>query len=85
MVQDAVWGIFVANGGGRFPNFFPIAMYTSKEQAIEEINGLPRNVNYHLLRLPVNCNFAYYHKKSGELVGMDGIDHEHYHFKDEER
>lgn len=38
--------------------------------------------NYQLLRMPINYSFAYYHKKSGKLVGMDGIHHEHFHFKD---
>ncbi|TDF89432.1 hypothetical protein [Paenibacillus piri] len=84
MLEDAVWGIFVAEATGRFPNFFPIAVYTSKERAIEEINALPRDLNYQLLRLPVNRNFAYYNKKTGKLVGMDGVYHEHYHHKDDD-
>lgn len=41
-------------------------------------------MNYQLLRLPVNRMFPYRHKKSGMLVGMDGIYHEHFHFKDED-
>ncbi|WP_339796554.1 hypothetical protein MKY19_17870 [Paenibacillus sp. FSL R5-0744] len=32
-----------------------------------------------------NNNFAYYHRKSSKLVGMDTIHHEHYHFKDESK
>lgn len=84
MLEEAVWGIFVATGTGRFPNFFPIAIYTTKEKAIEEINVLPRHLNYQLLRLPMNQNFAYYHKKSGELIGMNDVYHEHYHFKDDD-
>jgi len=38
------------------------------------------DMNYQLLQLPMNCKFAYYHKKSGKLVGMDNIYHEHFHF-----
>jgi hypothetical protein len=82
-IEDAIWGIFVADGTGKFPNFFPIAVYTTKEKAIEEIHCLPKDINYQLLKLPVNRNFAYYHKKSGKLVGMDAIYHEHYHFKED--
>jgi hypothetical protein len=83
MLEDVLWGIFVSEGTGRFPNFFPIAIYTTKEKALEDIKGLPKDLNYDLLRLPLNRNFAYYHKKTGKLVGMNDIYHEHYHFKEE--
>jgi hypothetical protein len=36
---------------------------------------MPKDMNYQLLRLPINRMFAYYHKKSGKLVGMDAIYH----------
>lgn len=78
---STVWAIFVAEEMGRFPNFYPIAVYTTREKAIEDLDGLPRDVNYQLLELPLNQNFAYYHKKSGKLVGMDAIYHEHFHYK----
>ncbi|MGQ8872167.1 hypothetical protein ACUTVW_07825 [Paenibacillus sp. TSA_86.1] len=50
---------------------------------MKEIDTLPRDHNYQLLRLPLNHNFAFYHKKTGKLTGMDSIHHEHFHFKDE--
>lgn len=78
---EFIWGIFVAENTGRFPNFFPIAFYTTHEKALSDINGLPKDMNYQLLKLPLNRNFAYYHKKTGKLVGMDAIYHEHFHFK----
>ncbi|MNE80807.1 hypothetical protein D3C80_1774120 [compost metagenome] len=83
MSNEYVWGIFVADSSTRFPNFFPIGIYTTRELAIKEVEVLPRGHNYQLLRMPLNNNFAYYHKKSGALVGMDAINHEHFHFKNE--
>jgi len=79
---DNVWAIFVAETEG-FPNFFPIALYTTREKALEDLDVLPRDINYQLLKLPINRNFAYYHKKTGRLVGMDAIYHEHFHFKED--
>lgn len=81
---DYVWTIFVAGEAGDFPNFYPIGLYTSREGAVAELDILPRDMNYQLLSLPVNRLFPYYHKNSGKLVGMDGIYHEHFHFKDED-
>jgi len=83
MGSEYLWAIFVAENTGVFPNFYPIGLYTSHEKAIHEIEALPRDMNYQLLKLPVNRMFPYYHKKSGKLVGMDGIHHEHFHFRDE--
>lgn len=82
MPNDYVWGIFVAETTA-FPNFFPLGIYTTRELAVNEFKDLPRDHNYQLLRMPLNHNFAYYHKKSGKLVGMDAVDHEHFHIKDE--
>ncbi|WP_240418792.1 hypothetical protein [Paenibacillus periandrae] len=82
MKSETVWGIFVASDSSRFPNFFPIGLYTTQEKALTALNSLPRDTNYQLLKLPLNKNFAYYHKKSGNLVGMDDICHEHFHYKD---
>lgn len=81
--NDYVWGIFVVAEITTFPNFFPIGVYTSRELAVNEIKDLPRDQNYQLLRMPINHNFAYYHKKSGKLVGTDAVNHEHFHIKDD--
>jgi len=54
----------------------------TREEALKEIGAMPKNNNYQLLRMPVNKNFAYYHKKNGSVVGMSAIHHEHFHFKD---
>ncbi|WP_239616321.1 hypothetical protein [Cohnella mopanensis] len=83
MDKDVMWGIFVSEESKRFPNFFPIGFYATREKAVEVIQELPKDVNYDLLKLPLNRNFAYFHKKSGKLVGMDDIYHEHFHFKGE--
>ncbi|NQX70446.1 hypothetical protein HQN90_30330 [Paenibacillus alba] len=83
MDKDVIWGIFVSEDIKRFPNFFPVGLYTTREKAVEVIQGLPKDVNYDLLKLPLNLNFAYFHKKTGKLVGMNGIYHEHFHFKGE--
>ncbi|MEK3659662.1 hypothetical protein NSQ29_08850 [Paenibacillus sp. FSL F4-0236] len=83
MPNDYVWGIFVADASTDFPNFFPVGIYTTRELAINEVEALPRDHNYQLFRMPLNNNFAYYHRKSSKLVGMDTIHHEHYHFKDD--
>ena len=80
---EFVWGIFVANGTGRFPNFFPVGIYSSHKKAEQELENLPRNKNYQLLRLPID-NFFGYFNKNGDLVGMDAIHHEHYDYVDEE-
>ncbi|MBB3111833.1 hypothetical protein FHS18_003901 [Paenibacillus phyllosphaerae] len=81
---EYVWGIFVADQTKRFPDFFPIGIYTSRELALEELGRLPRDENYQLLRMPLNKSFPYYHKKTGKLVGMNAIHHEHFHYKDEQ-
>lgn len=81
---EFIWGIFVADNTGRFPNFFPIALYTTRDEALEDIYSLPKDTNYQLLKLPLNRNFAYYHKKSGKLVGMDNVYHEHFQFESDE-
>lgn len=78
MNEQFVWGIFVAANTERFPNFYPIALYVTREKAVEDIESLPKDMNYQLLKLPLNYNFAYYHKKSGKLVGMEAIHHEHF-------
>ncbi|MFC5403113.1 hypothetical protein [Cohnella soli] len=83
MIEEYVWAIFVSEGDGGFPNFFPIGLFSSYERALEELDTLPQDMNYQLLRLPVNRMFPYYHKKSGKLIGMDGIHHEHFHFRDD--
>jgi hypothetical protein len=84
MLEDTfVWGIFVANSSKPFPNFFPIGLYSTRELAIKQIEALSRENNYQLLKMPINKDFSYYHKKNGKLVGMNAIHHEHYHFKDE--
>jgi hypothetical protein len=57
-------------------------MFSSREQAVEELEELPKDMNYQLLSLPMNRMFAYYHKISGKLVGMNGIHHEHFHYRD---
>lgn len=82
MRNDYVWGIFVADVTTDFPNFFPIGIYTTRDLAVNEVKALPKDHNYQLMRMPLNTNFGYFHKKSGKLVGMDAIHHEHYHFKD---
>ncbi|TBL79751.1 hypothetical protein [Paenibacillus thalictri] len=83
--QDSnfVWTIFVVDNSGRFPNFYPVGLFTTREKALEEMQLLPKDMNYQLLRFPINRLFAYYHKKTGKLIGMDDIYHEHVHFKDD--
>lgn len=83
MVETYVWGIFVADNTKSFPNFFPVGIFTTRESALNQIESMPRDNNYQLLRLPINNDFSYYHKKNGKLIGMDAIHHEHFHFKDE--
>lgn len=85
MLEDTtfMWGIFVAYSSKPFPNFFPVGLYTTRELAINQIETMPRDNNYQLLKMPINKDFSYYHKKNRKLVGMDAIYHEHFHFKDE--
>ncbi|WP_078410752.1 hypothetical protein [Priestia abyssalis] len=78
-----VWGIFVANRTGKFPNFFPVGIYSTHKKAEEELKNLPRDNNYQLLKLPIDSFFGYFNK-SGDLVGMDAIHHEHFDYRDEE-
>jgi hypothetical protein len=81
-IKQEVWGIFVATGTERFPNFFPIGMYSSRENAAQELEKLPKDKNYQLLRFHLDKFFGFINKK-GDLVGMDAIHHEHYHYRDE--
>ncbi|WP_308639593.1 hypothetical protein [Paenibacillus silvisoli] len=85
MDDRVVWGIFVANSSNSklFPNFFPVGMYTTRELAINQLEALPKENNYQLLRMPINKDFAYLHKKSGKIVGMNAIHHEHFHYKND--
>lgn len=62
-------GNFVADGSTGFPNFFPIGIYTTHELAIKEVEAFPRDRNYQILRMPLNNNFAYYHKTSVSWLG----------------
>lgn len=83
MDETFVWGIFVADSSKPFPNFFPVGLYTTRALAINQIEAMPRDNNYQLLRMPIDKDFSYFNKKSGKLVGMDAIQHEHFHIKDE--
>ena len=83
MNEEYIWIIFVAEKRSTFANFYPIGVFTEHEQAVVEINQLPKVKNYQLLKLPVNRMFPYYHKKSGELVGMHAIHHQHFHFSED--
>lgn len=65
MTDEYIWVIFVAEQTNRFPDFYPIGVFTVRDRAVEEIDKLPRDKNYQILRLPVNRMFPYYHKKSG--------------------
>ncbi|MEK4236203.1 hypothetical protein [Paenibacillus sp. FSL H7-0714] len=49
---EFVWRIFVAESRERFPDFYPIALHEVHEKAIEE--GFPNDMNYQLLKLPLN-------------------------------
>ncbi|ALC89135.1 hypothetical protein AM500_04510 [Bacillus sp. FJAT-18017] len=77
-----VWALFVATSSGRFPNFYPVGIYSSEYKAKEELERLPKDNNYQLLKLPMDHFFGYYNKK-GQLVGMDNIQHWHYHYQDD--
>lgn len=77
-----VWVIFVTKNGNRFPNFFPIGVYSTEAKAKEQLEKLPKDNNYQLFKFPVDEFFGYFNK-NGELVGMDGLNHWNYHYKDE--
>lgn len=47
------WAIFVADSSRPFPNFFPVGLYTTRVLAVKQIEALPRDNNYQLLRMPV--------------------------------
>jgi hypothetical protein len=81
-INDYVWAIFVAESTNRFPNFFPIGVYTNEIKAKQELEGLPKDNNYQLFKFPTDQFFGYFNKK-GELVGMDKVNHWHYYFKDD--
>lgn len=51
--NDYVWVIFVVAETSAFPNFFSIGVYATRELAVNEIKGLPRDHNYQLLRMPL--------------------------------
>jgi hypothetical protein len=76
-MDEYVWAIFVAENTSGFPNFYPVGLFTSREKAVKELEALQKDMNYQLLKLPINRMFPYFHKKSGKIVGMDGIHHEH--------
>jgi len=77
-----VWVIFVADSNKSFPNFFPVGVYSSEKKAKQELENLPKNYNYQLFRFPINKFFGYFNKNE-QLVGMNGVRHWHYHYKDE--
>ncbi|MFF2887865.1 hypothetical protein [Paenibacillus sp. NPDC057967] len=76
--EKFIWAIFVADSTRSFPNFYPIGIFLSREGAVSEMENLPKDHHYQLLKLPVNQLFPYYHKATGKIVGMEGIHHEHF-------
>jgi len=58
--DECIWAIFVAEQADVFPNFYPIGLFTCHDRAVEELKALPRDMNYQLLKLPVNRMFPYY-------------------------
>ena len=77
-----VWVIFITIKGNRFPNFFPIGVYSTEAKAKEQLKTLSKDNNYQLFKFPIDEFFGYFNK-NGELVGMDKVNHGHYHFKDD--
>jgi len=47
--DEFIWGVFVVEKAGSFPNFFPTAIYSTRERALENIDSLPKDTNYQLL------------------------------------
>jgi len=76
--REHIWVIFIAESTGTFPNFYPIGAFESHDRAVSELNLLPADQHYQLLKLPVNRMFPYYHKQTGKITGMKGIHHEHF-------
>jgi len=59
MDETFVWGIFVADSSKPFPNFFPVELYTTRALAINQIEAMPRDNNYQLLRMPIDKDFSF--------------------------
>jgi hypothetical protein len=77
-----VWVIFVSINENRFPNFFPIGVYSTEKKAKEQLEKLPKDNNYQLFKFPVDEFFGYFNKNR-ELIGMDRVNHWHFDYKDE--
>lgn len=76
---NQVWGLFVADRLKSFPNFYPVGLYTSRDQAIEAMTPLPPGQSYQLFQLPIDHYFGFRNRR-GELC-MDSLPH--WHFDDE--
>lgn len=74
---NSVWCIFACDFKAGFPNFYPVAVYKTRNEALDKIKELPTYLRYDLFELPFNKVFAKI--KNGKLQPMLGLlHHEHY-------
>lgn len=71
--------MFIATNNFKFPNFYPIGLYSSKEKAIiEEIESLSKDYYYQLFEIAIDQFFGYLDKKGVLKSGIGVLRHEHY-------
>lgn len=81
--DKAVWVLFVAKGGPSFPNFYPIAAYETRDEAIKVWEGLPVGPHYQLFEIPLGKFFGVI---DGNQIDsrLGNLDHEHLYEEEEE-
>ncbi|MGZ4107604.1 MAG: hypothetical protein ACXVO1_09730 [Tumebacillaceae bacterium] len=85
MELDHLWGVFVCAGSSKgFPNYYPVGVYTTREKAVELLNGLTREHNYEIVKLPIDTFFGHINKKGNLSDGIGCLHHEHYPFRSDD-
>ena len=82
MQAEYVWGLFVSDSGNnRFPNYYPVGIFLTREMAMEQLKELTKEHDYEIAKLPINKFFGYIDKKGILKDGIGDLHHEHYQFK----
>ncbi|MBY6270244.1 hypothetical protein [Parageobacillus thermoglucosidasius] len=80
--MNSIWMIFIVDHDRDFPNFFPIAAYSSQEKALNKLESLPKNHNYQLFEIPIDDFFGVITNNREICSGMGNLYHEHFHYLD---
>ncbi|WP_153731623.1 hypothetical protein [Sporosarcina obsidiansis] len=82
--MESVWVIFSVDKEAVFPNFFPVGVYSVKEEAERQIAVLPKGHSYQLFELPIDTFFGEMAKDGRKVEsGLGRLMHIHYGVNEE--